>query len=143
MRHVRGCDVEQCAECGNQAISCGCPGDYFQFPRLPWTGQWPGEAECRKFGWFAKLVPGKGWVRCAESDPDSHPDIGRLRTGAYWHARTATFVQGAPDRSESDEDDALGWPEGAVPLPYRRKRRKNGKRSGRRRGGSRAPKQAP
>lgn len=39
-------------------ISCDCrrlPLD----DRMSWTGLWPGFAECREFGWFAKLVPGR------------------------------------------------------------------------------------
>ena len=75
--HVLGCDVERCPYCGGQLISCCCerqgrigvPDD----DRMPWTGEWPGDAECREFGWYAKLNPnGRGWVSCTadETGPD-------------------------------------------------------------------------
>ena len=38
--HVDGCDIEICSVCGEQYISCGCPGHSKAFAR--WTGFWPG-----------------------------------------------------------------------------------------------------
>src|SRR5262245_6500080 len=67
-RHRHDCDVERCSNCGRQRVSCGCPGR-LRRRRLPWTGEFPGMAECREFDWFSKRVPGVGWVRCDENDP--------------------------------------------------------------------------
>jgi len=41
--HGSRCDVEQCPDCGGQALSCECEGPPFQRPRMPWTGQWPAD----------------------------------------------------------------------------------------------------
>ena len=54
--HQPACDVEQCPYCGGQLLSCDCRRRPPLDDRMPWTGVWPGVAECRKFGWFAKLV---------------------------------------------------------------------------------------
>jgi len=111
--HALGCDVERCALCGGQAISCGCvyevsrvhsePGDEVDENgptkamwdlydaevtkvggRLPWTGRWAGSEECEKFGWFCRFVEGSGWVRCAQTDPEAVPDLNRLVSEAWW-----------------------------------------------------------
>jgi hypothetical protein len=64
--HSEGCDVARCLATGLQRLghdaSCRCPRDV-------WTGRWPGEAECREFGWM--LGPGL-------------PDLNRLITTATW-----------------------------------------------------------
>ena len=88
--HSPGCDVEPCPRCGGQAISCGCTYDSSR--RMPWTGMWPGEEEARKFGWFAKSVPGNGWVQCAADDPGARPDINRLGEDARWDADSRQWV---------------------------------------------------
>jgi len=61
---------------------------------MPWTGEWPGHAECRGFGWFAKLAPnGSGWVPCLPDDPDAHPDLNRLHIEARWDRKQKRWVQ--------------------------------------------------
>ena len=92
--HEPDCDVERCANCGGQRVSCGCP-DRLKNRRLPWTGEWPGEAECREFGWFGKLIPGAGWVACDQHDPDAEPDVNRLYREAKWDRRAGRFVRRA------------------------------------------------
>jgi hypothetical protein len=52
-------------------------------------------AECREFGWYAKRVPGAGWVPCDQSDPDGIPDLNRLHTEADWDRRGGRFVRRA------------------------------------------------
>src|SRR5690242_2449177 len=51
MEHRDGCDVERCPDCGNQLVSCPCRS--VEGKRMPWTGKWPGLAECRGFSWYA------------------------------------------------------------------------------------------
>jgi hypothetical protein len=65
-------------------------------PRLPWTGEWPGLLECREFGWYAKLVPGKGWQSCSKDDPQAHEDLNRLYYDAVWSPELGRFVLPVP-----------------------------------------------
>ena len=52
--------------------------------RMPWTGEHPGAAECREFGWYSKFVPDKGWVECSPDDPEATEDLNRLSRKATW-----------------------------------------------------------
>lgn len=91
--HVAGCDVERCPDCGEQALSCGHARQGLKRPRLPWTGQWPGDAECKEFGWWSCWSQGTGWVRCDASHPQARPDINRLAVDAVWDAQAGRFVR--------------------------------------------------
>lgn len=89
-RHVDDCTVELCPDCGGQYIICDHKGK--RETRLPWTGEWPGVAECREFGWYAKMVLGKGWVPCDEKEPGATEDLNRLRTDAIWSEKDQRFI---------------------------------------------------
>lgn len=86
--HIPGCDVERCPKCGGQRISCGCRS---RAKGQPWTGKWPGEEECRAFGWYSKWVEGKGWFRCGADDPDATLDLNRLAAEGKWNAVTQRY----------------------------------------------------
>jgi hypothetical protein len=74
-------------------LSCGCSADDVTHPWLPWTGKWPGEAECEEFGWYAVINPnGPGWVACAPGTPGSQPNLNRLHAEAKWDPDRARFV---------------------------------------------------
>jgi hypothetical protein len=98
--HRHGCDVERCPYCGGQLLFFLCCEDAFDGvpddDRLPWTGEWPGEAECREFGWYCTWVPdnppGERWVRCAPDDPGAGPNLSRLRTDAIWDREQKRWV---------------------------------------------------
>ena len=92
--HSIGCDIERCPVCGLQAISCGCPEDEkSKYPKLPWTGEYPGESECREFGWYAKLDEKKGWIPCEKDEPGANIDLNRLYTEATWDPAIRKFVK--------------------------------------------------
>lgn len=86
--HVLGCDVERCPYCGQQLISCPCLEEGAVAPlddREPWSGEWPGLADCRRLGFWCRPVEGRGWVPCAGSDPEAQPDLNRLNgRDAVW-----------------------------------------------------------
>ena len=60
-KHTVGCDIERCPSCGGQALQClgeknkklYCADTGLAVKSkdlLPWTGEWPGLAECREYG---------------------------------------------------------------------------------------------
>lgn len=112
--HEWDCDVEQCPSCGGQLISCSCGDETPPDERMPWTGRWPGVAECREFGWHSKSVPGVGYVPCDAGDEGDAEDLNRLRKSARWDRLEKRFVrQGSPDPSGQDaEDGSIGMPAG-------------------------------
>ena len=62
--------------------------------RLPWTGEYPGSAECREYGFWCywdenRLTP---WVRCDADHPKAGPDLNRLMTSCRWDAEKGKFV---------------------------------------------------
>lgn len=94
--HQLGCDVEQCPYCGFQLISCDCRRKPPLDDRLLWTGIWPGAVECREFGWFAKLIPGRGWVSCSPAEPGATEDLNRLHVEAVWDRSEKRFIRPRP-----------------------------------------------
>jgi hypothetical protein len=92
--HRSGCDIEQCPYCGGQLISCICRRKPPLDDRMPWAGLWPGVAECREFGWYARLVPGTGWVSCDPAEPGATEDLNRLHVEATWDRWQKRFVRG-------------------------------------------------
>jgi len=92
MLHKLGCDVEKCPECGWQYISCDCPAEETTAPRLLWSGEWPGIRECREFGWYSKLVSGRGWVSCDKSEPGASESLNRLAVDATWDKEKGRYI---------------------------------------------------
>jgi len=91
--HRHGCDVELCPYCGDRLVACTCPCPFPPLDdRIPWSGTFPGEEECREFGWFAHLLPRRGWVACSEDDAGAEPDLHRLREEAVWDRDSKRFV---------------------------------------------------
>jgi hypothetical protein len=90
--HATGCDIEQCPYCGHQLLACKCEPRPPLDDRLPWGGVWPGADACRRFGWFARLVPGRGWVPCGAGDEGAVEDLNRLHLEAMWDREGKRFV---------------------------------------------------
>lgn len=90
-KHELGCDVARCLMDGSQRLSCGergCCGEDI------WTGEWPGDAECREFGWWVqdRCAEGLGWVPCAPDAPNATEDLNRLARDARWSREQARWV---------------------------------------------------
>lgn len=82
--HAPGCDLEHCPTCGLQVGSCD-----HQWPeadRLKWTGFMHGEQDAVRFGYWAKFVPGSGWVACGKDEPGAMPDLNTLLAKTSWSA---------------------------------------------------------
>lgn len=104
--HLEGCDVERCARCGRQRISCGCArySDLRRRRRLPWTGTWPGVADCHRLGWFVKMGPG-GWQRCGRRDPAAVEDLNRLYVEGRWNAERDEWEAAAKVHLKKGKED--------------------------------------
>lgn len=60
--------------------------------RIPWNGIWPGILECREYGLWAKMVPGRGWVSCDPEDPDATEDLNRMHEICRWDPERQKYV---------------------------------------------------
>jgi len=74
--HLARCDIARCSICGRQYLACGCASHDSQ--SAYWTGEWPGAIECRRKGWWSRMVPGEGWQPCAEDADGAGEDLNRL-----------------------------------------------------------------
>jgi hypothetical protein len=63
--------------------------------RMPWTGEWPGVAECQEYGFYAYLIPYVGWPACATKDAhlEATEDLTRLVTTCRWDQEKQRFVK--------------------------------------------------
>jgi hypothetical protein len=90
--HERGCDVERCPYCGMQRLGCECM-QLSAAALIEWTGEWPGNAEARAFGFFCLLDAALGWVRCAADTPGAMPDLNRLHAECRWDRPSKRWVK--------------------------------------------------
>jgi hypothetical protein len=95
--HGNGCDVERCPICGFQLLSCGHRP---RTRRIPWSGEWPGVAECREFGWYTLFSPSDGWVRCGADQSGAREDLNRLYMEAVWDRKLQRFVRRKKERTD-------------------------------------------
>lgn len=78
--HAPNCAVARCPACDKQRLSCACCITNPEAASAPslWSGLWPGEAEAMFRGWYARLVPGEGWIMCTADEEGAQPDLNRL-----------------------------------------------------------------
>jgi hypothetical protein len=94
--HQPGCDVERCPDCGRQIIGCACDKPP-KAPRLPWTGEWPGLADCRELGLWC-LPAQVGFTPVPTGTPGAIEDMNRLcLPWAEWDAAKGKWAR--PGRS--------------------------------------------
>lgn len=74
-QHSENCDVQICSVCKGQRYGCDCEGH--DPDATVWTGGGPGKAECRELGWYAIMVPGRGWQPCSLNTPGAREDLNR------------------------------------------------------------------
>ena len=86
-QHDGICDIARCRATGLQWAICDhqAPAPVVHEPDV-WSGRWPGEEDCERLGWFARLEPGRGWVSCKREAPGAQPDLNRLYVEAKWDA---------------------------------------------------------
>jgi hypothetical protein len=113
--HRLGCDVERCPDCGGQYLMC-IGHDEPEYPRIPWSGEWPGNAECREFGWWSRFVLEVGWIRCADDEPGASEDLNRLSHDATWAPEQARWVLRRPTVEVPKMD--VDWPDAIERRPY-------------------------
>ena|GEM_PF-3008169 len=96
--HLDGCDVARCLATGRQRLDCDCG----QCGKDVWTGEWPGLAECREYGfwcyWHGPEWPdasprGRGWVRCEADHPKAREDLNRLHSECRWDKSSGKWVR--------------------------------------------------
>jgi len=76
-------------------ISCRCKQkDKLSLELLPWTGKWPGDAECEEYGLYSKMT-GSGWTPCSKDDPEAGLDLNTLSTYT-WDKTKKKFVPPNP-----------------------------------------------
>lgn len=84
--HKLGCDQERCRGCGGQYfMNMGCCPRKDQRPRLPWSGEMHGFAECREFGYWAAMDDGWKTMRPEPAfigEGGVYPGVGMLTINA-------------------------------------------------------------
>jgi hypothetical protein len=124
--HLSLCSVERCPFCGGQAMSCGCYARQLGYHedldcddeptdeeweiwqqkldmqgRLPWTGEWPGLADCREHNLWCYQDPDHygnpemnyGHIPCESCHPKAGPDLNRLYRDFVWDRGLKKFVK--------------------------------------------------
>lgn len=59
--------------------------------RMPWTGLWPGDAECLDYGFACYWGP--PWIPCSPDHPKATPDLNRLVVECRWDQEKQKFVR--------------------------------------------------
>lgn len=72
--------------------------------RVPWSGEWPGNAEAQEYGFWCRWGDGTDgfpvggpWVPCGPNDPGAVPDLNRLYTECVWSVEQKRMVKRSPE----------------------------------------------
>lgn len=69
--------------------------------KVPWTGTWPGDRECREYGFWCRWDPGldrrRGWVECDANHVDAQEDLNRLYATCRWDRGQKRLVLQEPE----------------------------------------------
>jgi len=99
--HRPGCDVAICPHTGERQFhhaidttadaATGNPTQPHTCGEDLWTGEYPGAAEAREFGWWCRAanpedLPLIGWIPCPADHPDAVLDLHRVAAHAIWDA---------------------------------------------------------
>ena len=105
-QHTDHCDVERCPDCGGQMLSCNCDGDSDIInPRIPWSGLWPGVAECRAYGLWSYFTQADGWVTCDKDHPKASEDLNSIYDKCVWSPERQHWVLKGLDTEKPDVDE--------------------------------------
>lgn len=88
--------MARCKECGIQQIQCG---EHWDAEMTVWTGEWPGDVECRELGlWVSHASVMRPPIRkTTADDPDRTEDLNELHLRFAmgeigWDRETERFV---------------------------------------------------
>lgn len=94
--HRNGCDIGRCLLCGWQALSCNCidPPERWDATTVEvWAGEWPGDAECREYGWWVYVTGDGDFAPCTPDHPDAVADLNRLVRECRWDPTLRRYVK--------------------------------------------------
>lgn len=102
--------MARCLRTGQQRIQCPAQDSGFHdCGQDVWTGVWPGEAECREWGWFVYFSPpAEGeqygtWTPCGPDHPQARPNLNRLHEDSHWDAQAGRWQLGPCDHADSTD----------------------------------------
>jgi hypothetical protein len=87
--HREDCDQAHCPDTGQQRLMCDHDGQCDS----RWSGDYPGAAECRAWGWWLNDHPDLGLVPCPAGTPGAIEDFNRLLTHARWDAANQRYIR--------------------------------------------------
>lgn len=109
------CDVEICALCGFQRLTCKCAKNdaYFEEEQLAggpilWTGLWPCWKEAIELGFWTRWVITQSsheWISCGPDDHGAKPDLARLAREGRWDLEQRKWVLRQPTDTKASDTD--------------------------------------
>ena len=95
--HDDGCDVARCLWTGQQRLACQGFGpllgqEAHDCGQDVWTGEWPGDTECRKYGLWCYCPPVGSPVPCGPDHPEAIADTTALIRNGRWDREAKQWV---------------------------------------------------